>query len=339
MDTNSNNIAAIILDSIKQSKKILLNCHPYPDPDSIGSVLSMEVALSKMGKNVTCIGGDSQYPDYLNSLPNRDKIQKKSYLDIDPNEYDLFIILDSSSPSQISQKEGFVFPEGMKTIVIDHHKTNSKFGNINLVDSESSSTSEIIYKLFNTWGIEIEQNIALYLLLGIFADTGGLKYPNATTETIKIFSELSLIYPNYHPFVFEFENNKKPVELEMMGLALSNLRKFYSDQVVFSVVSNKEIKNRNISKEDAMEGLIGNALRSVVGWNIVASLVEAEPDIVTVSLRTRDENSYDVSVIAKSIGENGGGHRGAAGTTIHKPPEEAITDLSRTISEIYPELK
>ena len=134
-------------------------------------------------------------------------------------------------------------------------------------------------------------------------------------------------------------NNKKPIELEMLGLALSNIHEYYSSQVVFSVISNEDLRSRNISKEDSMEGLIGNTLRSVSGWTLVASLVEAEPDIVTVSLRTRDEKRYDVSKIAKSIGENGGGHTGAAGTTIHKPLGEAITSLLGVISEFYPELK
>ena len=339
MNTEFTNIAGNILDSIKQSKKILLHCHPFPDPDSIGSVLSMEAVLTKMGKEVTCIIGDSQYPEYLTSLPNHDRIQLKNYSEIDPKEFNLFIILDSSSLTQISQKKEVIFPDTLKTIVIDHHKTNSQFGNINFVDSGSSSTSEILFKLFDAWGIEIDRNIAICLLLGIFADTGGFRYPNATPETLHIVSELSAIYPDYHKFVFDLENNKKPIELEMLGLALSNIHEYYSSQVVFSVISNEDLRSRNISKEDSMEGLIGNTLRSVSGWTLVESLVEAEPDIVTVSLRTRDEKRYDVSKIAKSIGENGGGHTGAAGTTIHKPLGEAITSLLGVISEFYPELK
>lgn len=324
--------APIIFGAINNSSRILLHCHPYPDPDSVGSVLAMTSVLKKLGKEVTPIIGDSKYPENLMSLPNKDWIQDKNYSEIEPKNFDLFIILDSSSPTQISQK-GVSFPEGMKTIVIDHHRTNESFGEINLIDTESSSTSQILYQLFKLWNVEVDQDMALYLLLGIYADTWGFKYSNSSPETLRIASELAKIYPNYHKFVFELTNYKKPVELELTGLALSSLEKHFGNKVVLSVIPYEEIKKRNLSKEDAMEGLIGDSLRSVVGWDVVASLVEAEPGIVTVSLRTRDENKYDVSLIAKSVGKDGGGHKGAAGTTIYEPLEKAKQILLDKIKE------
>ncbi len=330
-------LAPIILEAIKNSSRVLLHCHPYPDPDSVGSVLAMTGALKRLGKDVTAIIGDSQYPENLMSLPYREWIQSKSYSQIEQKDFDLFIILDSSSPTQIS-RSGVTFPEGMKTVVIDHHRTNEGFGDINLIDTESSSTSQILYNLFKLWGTEIDQDMALCLLLGIYADTGGFKYPNSSPETLRIASELVKIYPNYHKFIFELGNYKKPVELELTGLALSSLEKHLNDRVVFSIIPFEEIKKRNLSKEDAMEGLIGDSLRSVVGWDVVASLVEAEPNVVTVSLRTRDENKYDVSLIAMSVGKNGGGHKGAAGTTIYESIETTKTRLLDKIIETFSDL-
>lgn len=327
-------LAPIILEAIHNSSRILLHCHPYPDPDSVGSVLAMTAALKKLGKDVTPIVGDSKYPESLVSLPNKEWIQEKNYSQIEPEHFDLFIILDSSTPTQISQA-GVSLIEGMKTIVIDHHRTNEGFAEINLIDTESSSTSQILYELFKLWNVEIDQNIALYLLLGIYADTGGFKYPNSSPKTLRIASELATIYPNYHKFVFELTNYKKPIELELTGLALSSLEKHFDDKVVLSVIPYEEIRKRNLTKEDAMEGLVGDSLRSVFGWNVVVSLVEAEPSVVTVSLRTRDENKYDVSQIAKSVGRNGGGHKGAAGTTIYEPLEKAKKTILDKIKEIF----
>ncbi len=331
-------IAQIILDTIKKSNNILLHCHPYPDPDSIGSVLAMSSVLKKLGKKVTPIIGDSKYPENLASLPNREWIISNNYSEIDVNQFDLFIILDSSMPSQVSLLSEVVFPKNLKTVVIDHHRTNKSFGDINLVDVDSSSTCQILFDLFNIWDLKIDPDMAICLLLGIYADTGGFKYPNANHETLKVASELAKIYPNYHRFVFDLDNYKQPVELEMMGLALSSLEKYFEGRVVFSVIPYTEIKKRGIQKESAMEGLIGNTLRSVVGWDLVASLVEAEPNVITVSLRTRDENSFDVSKIAMAIGEKGGGHRGAAGTTIHLSMDAAKKELIDKVEEIFPEL-
>src|SRR3989344_6757104 len=186
-------IAPAILGAIKKSKNILLHCHPYPDPDSIGSVLAMSCVLKKMGKKVTAIIGDSNYPDNLACLPNRGWIVPRQYSQIDLGKFDLFIILDSSSPSQVSQLVDVIFPKNMKTIVIDHHRTNEGFGDINLVKADSSSTCQILYDLFNFWGINIDSDVAICLLLGIYADTGGFKYQNANYETLKVVSELAKI--------------------------------------------------------------------------------------------------------------------------------------------------
>lgn len=329
-------IAPSILNAIKKSKSVLLHCHPYPDPDSIGSVLAMSSVLKKMGKKVTSIIGDSKYPDNLASLPNRDWIISRQWSQIDSKQFDLFILLDSSSPNQISQLTEVIFPKNMKTIVVDHHRTNEGFGDINLVKADSSSTCQILYDLFNYWGIKIDPDVAICLLLGIYADTGGFKYQNSNFETLRVVSELAKIYPNYHKFVFDLDNYRQPVELEMMGLALSSIEKYFDGKVIFSVITNKDIKKRGLRKEEAMEGLIASTLRSVVGWNLVASLVEAEPNVVTVSLRTRDENDFDVSKIAMAIGEKGGGHRGAAGTTIYASIDIAKIELVDKIREVFP---
>jgi|CXWL01.1.fsa_nt_gi phosphoesterase RecJ-like protein len=338
MIDNLQKMAPSVLETIKKSKHILLHCHPYPDPDSIGSVLATSSVLKKMGKIVTPIIGDSRYPDNLTSLPNREWLVLKKYSEIDLSQFDLFIILDSSSPSQVTQLTDVVFPKNLKTVVIDHHRTNKGFGDMNLIDTESSSTSQILYDLFKIWGIKIDSDEAICLLLGIYADTGGFKYQNANYETLMVASELAKIYPNYHKFVFDLDNYRQPVELEMMGLALTSIEKYFNEKVVFSVIPYEDLKKRGISKESAMEGLIGNTLRSVMGWDLVASLVEAEPNVVTVSLRTRDESSFDVSKIAMAIGEKGGGHKGAAGTTLRLPMDAAKIALVDKIGEVFPVL-
>src|SRR3989344_2359538 len=125
-------LAPIIMNAISVSKKILLHCHPYPDPDSVGSVLALAKVLKTMGKEVIPIIGDSNYPENLKGLPNSKWIVDKNYSDIDPSKYDLFIILDSASPSQITQLDEIAFSKDMNTIVIDHHVTNPSYGKINL---------------------------------------------------------------------------------------------------------------------------------------------------------------------------------------------------------------
>lgn len=325
-----------ILKAIKGAKSVLLHCHPYADPDSIGSVLAMTMFIKKNGIKVTPIMGDSDYPNNLKSLPQHDLIVPKNFTQIDLSDFDLFIILDSSTPNQITQLTEVILPETLNTIVIDHHVTNLKFGNINHVDSDCSSTCEVLFNLFKGWKVEIDKDMAICLFMGIFADTGGFKYQSTTANTLLAASELARINNGFPAVIFEMENNKNAQEIEFTGLALSSLKKYFSGKVVMAAVPFASIKKAGISKDSTQVG-IANIIRSVVGWDIGINLVETEPNVVTINLRTRDSDKYDVSLIAKAVGK-GGGHKTAAGTTINEPFEEAVQLLLETISITFPEL-
>lgn len=329
-------IAPKILNTVKGAKNVLLHCHPYADQDSIGSVLAMTIALRKMGIKVTPIMGDSEYPNNLLSLPQHELIVQKNYTQIDISNFDLFIVLDSSTINQITQLTEVVFPKSLKTVVIDHHVTNQNFGDINLVEGGCSSTCEVLFHLFKEWGVEIDKDMAVCLFIGIFADTGGFKYQTTTADTLLAASELARINSGFPSIIFEMENNKNAQEIEFTGLALSSLKKYFSGRVVIAAVPLTEIKKHGISKENTQVG-IANTLRSVVGWDIGINLVETEPNVVTVNLRTRNSDKFDVSLVAKAVGK-GGGHKAAAGTTINEPFEKAIRTLLETIALTFPEL-
>jgi phosphoesterase RecJ-like protein len=194
----------------------------------------MKEYLENNDKQVTAIIGDTDYPANLAKLDLKSKIKPLKYSDVMLDQFDLFIILDSSSPTQVSNVENLEFPENMRTIVIDHHKTNKGYGDINLVMDDCASTTHILYKLFKSWDIEISPSMALNLFIGIYADTGGFKYPNSTPEVLSIAAELSTINPNYHEIVFDIENYKTPIELKMQGLALQSIQEFLGGKVAFS---------------------------------------------------------------------------------------------------------
>ncbi len=339
MTSDIHYLAPQILSAIKDSKNILLHCHLYPDPDSIGSVLAMTAALKQLGKRVTPIMGDSEFPEYFIDIPNKDWFVTKNYSQINPEDYDLFLILDSSGPHMVTQTGDVVFPKTMKTIAIDHHRTNHINADINLIDTLCSSTSELLFQLFSHWKIKIDKDMALQLFLGIFADTGGFKYMNTSPETFRVASELVKINSNYHSLAYAIENHHKALDLEIMGLALSSIEKYSNNQIAFSIFPYELIQQKSLSRDEASEALIPDTLRTVTDWRIVASLVEMSPGEIQVSLRTRYEDDYDVSKIAKAIGEKGGGHRGAAGTTIKQPLDTAKQSLLAIISELYSEFK
>jgi bifunctional oligoribonuclease and PAP phosphatase NrnA len=162
-----------IWKEIDRSKSILLHLHPGPDGDSVGSALAFYHALIRAGKNVTLIQGDSLLPQNLSHLPGTNKIVTKNINQMDLSTFDLFIILDSASFNQITKLNNFKLPKRLKTIVIDHHQSNEKFGKINMVIPNSPATAQIVYDFLVYRKIKITPQIAACLFIGIFTDTGG----------------------------------------------------------------------------------------------------------------------------------------------------------------------
>jgi bifunctional oligoribonuclease and PAP phosphatase NrnA len=321
-----------IIKEIQKANKILLHCHPNPDPDSVGSTLAMKLGLEKLGKKVTLIQGDSEIPKAF-QFPGVETIEKKSYGDIDPIDFDLFLILDTSSQDRISEKVEIIFPESLNTIVIDHHASNLGFGRISWVDSSYSSTSEMIYDLIKEMDIEIDHDIALNLFMGIYTDTGGFRYGSNPVNSIKKASELASISPDYPKTIFIMENSAKKESLIFEGLAFSSIKTFYNDKLAIIAVKNEDIVEQDITKKDIYTGYISNKLKSVEGFDVAVTLIEFEKNEIKVSFRTRDENKYDLTKIVMALG--GGGHKGAGGANLNMPLSDAIEKVAKTTKEIY----
>ncbi len=328
-------IAGQIWNEIKKAERVLLHCHPSPDPDSVGSALAMMLALQGMGKDVTVIEGDSEKPPVMAHLPGFEMIEPKNYFEIDAKEFDLFLILDSSDLSQVSKLNEVVFPETLVTVNIDHHGYDRGYADIDLVIKDSPAVAQILFDLFRLWKVVVTPDMAVNLILGIYADTGGFKYPLTVQETFKIAGELASISPDYHQVIFEYENDNEPEIVLFKGLALSSINMYFDGKVAIAEVPYKELKKRGIVKRHTEKSEISNMLKSVVGWEIGIAFVEIEPNEVSISMRTRGK--YDVGKIAVATG-NGGGHALASGATLFKPYEDAKTFLLDTIVKVYPEL-
>ncbi len=329
-------MAPKIWDVIQKSNNVLLHFHPSPDPDTVGCSLTMLEALEGLGKKVTLIKGDSELPVWVTKLPGAEKIVQKNYFEIDPKEYDLFLIMDTASPNQVSKVDEVTFPDSMTTVVIDHHISNTGFGKIVLIDTNYIANSQIIYDLLKEWGVEITKNMAELLYLGMYVDSGGFKYSLTTPDTLMAAADLAKINPEFSKLIFEYENNSDPKRIIFEGMALSSIESYFSGRVAISTVNLEQMKEKGIEQKHTQGVDIANILKSVVGWDIGISFFEKDPGEVSCSFRTRDLQKYDLSKIATLLG--GGGHRGAAGSPIKKPFDEAKKYLLEKLAETYPDL-
>lgn len=322
---------------IQKAKSILLILHPSPDADSAGSNLALYHALIKMGKRVTLLAGDTQYPQNLLSLPGSNKVLPKNFFQINQNDYDLFIISDISDKKQISKQGNISISKKLKTIIIDHHPTNPKFAKINLVEAKVPATCQIIYNLFKINKFKITKNIAACLFIGLYTDTGGFKYLNTNYKTFLIAAELTKIYPAFNKLIFDLENSDQPDRLKFLSLILRSINTYLNDKVAIASIDFDTIQKNKISSEVINGSEISNMVKSVIGWEIGISLIELQPNLIKVSFRTRDVNKYDLTKISIALG--GGGHKTAAGATIAEMSLDQAKDLLITkICQVYPKI-
>jgi phosphoesterase RecJ-like protein len=327
-------LAQEIFSEITKAQKILMHCHPNPDADSIGSSLAMYHSLKAMGKEPTIIQGDSKLPEYLSVLPGYNLIVKKNITEIDFKDFDLFIALDSASPNQITKLKDLQFPLPIRSIVIDHHRSNPLFADINLVDSSFPSTCQMIYELLTLWNIPLNRNIALCLFLGTYTDTGGFRYRPTSPKTLSMASKLVELAPSFTDALFFMENCSTKGRLIIQGYMLSHIETYFEDSVAMAGITKQEIEALGITPDDVAGIDVAVQLKSVVGWNIAVSLIEKDPGVIKMSFRTRDARIYDLSKVTGLLG--GGGHAGAAGAQIMGTLDEAKQKVIKALAEAYP---
>ena len=332
-------MAPQILAAIRSANNILLHLHPGPDEDSVGSALAMYHVLQGMGKQATIIAGDSELPEKWQVLPGYSLIKKVNFLQLPATDYDLFLIQDASTPMRISNLGAVNIPTAMRTVIIDHHQTNLEFGDINLVLPHYPATAQILYELFREWGIGLTHDVAVCLMVGMNADTGGFIYPLTTPDTFRAAAELAEYAPDYSKYISAIYNSKSKAEIAFDGLALNAVETICAGRVAMASVSYDQLQAKGISDAHVNAGHIAGTLRTVKEWLIGVCLVETAPGVVRVSFRTTHPDKYDVSKITGAFADGGGGHQAAAAGTVRQPLAVAKQYVINTMTNIYPELK
>ncbi|MCX6726932.1 MAG: DHHA1 domain-containing protein, partial [Candidatus Shapirobacteria bacterium] len=285
---------------------------------------------------VTLIQGDSKLPQYLSMLPGFQNIIEKNISEIDLSKYDLFISLDASSVSQVTKTDGFQFPPTLTVIVIDHHTSSTIFGDLNWVDKDAPATSQLVAEFILKYQKKFSYDQAACLLLGLYTDTGGYKYPLTSSKTFFIASKLAFVCPDYHRYIYEIENNDDPQRLKLIGFMYSNIQTYFGGKVAISTLSLKQLEKIRINPNDIGNVEIANQLKAVVGWEMGITMMETSKNQIKISMRKR-QNQFDVSKIAVNT-KFGGGHSAAAGATLPYSLPKAKKCLLKIIHQTYPEL-
>lgn len=301
----------LIFKEVKKAKRILVSCHRVPDPDAIGCSLAMYGVLGQMKKEVKIICPSQELFENLGYLKNFRRIEKNvNFSTFDFSKFEVFVVMDSSNWEMVSGLKNFEKPE-INTIVIDHHHTNSRFGDINLVDERMTSTSEVLYLVFKDWGVDIEKETANSLLAGIIGDTGVFRYPGSDQRTLEIALELMNKGADKDELVYHIYMSEPFSLIKFYAEVLKSMKLEKRGKFAWAAIPYETYKKLGFPP-NAKESAANMFAQIIDGTEFGFIILETKPGMISVSFRSR--TGFDTSGIAKKLG--GGGHIFASGAEL-----------------------
>jgi phosphoesterase RecJ-like protein len=205
---------------------------------------------------------------------------------------------------------------------IDHHTTNSRFAEVNLVKEQAVATAEVLFDLVAPLGLKLNRNASIGLLTGLVTDTLGFRTANVNPKSMQIAQRLMRAGANLSEIVECSMNRRSFSAARYWGSGLSRIER--EGRIVWTWLS---LADRRLAEYPGRDDAdLINILSSVEGTDLAMIFVEQEGGTVKVSWRAH--NGIDITPIAKRYG--GGGHPAAAGATVSGPLEQ----VARTVVEV-----
>ena len=307
-------------DIIKSSKKILLLSHVNPDGDTLGSMCALYSMIEKRFKKKVDMSVVSNVPFNYKFLPNINLAQR--YFD-QSLVYDLVITLDVAAIDRVRDAKIF-FDRGKCTVNIDHHKTNPKYGDYQIIEPEASSCGEVLYNYFKKYNWEITKDAAICLYIAIMTDTGNFRFENTNPNAFRAVAEL--VELGVEPAkLYKLCYESKTKNLVMFQNYCVNKAEFLDDnKIVYTAVYKKDLEKFSAG-DDYTDG-IAETLRSIDSTEVSFVLKEVDSKLTKISMRSK---TVDVAKICEVFG--GGGHTFAAGCTIKASIKDSIAKILKEI--------
>jgi len=322
---------AAVVEAIRSNERFLVVTHENPDGDALGSMLATTLGLRALGKDALMfLSGTVATPAEYRFL-DLDGLTRTTPADLPER---VLLAVDCANERRMGE-DSTPLEQARSVINVDHHHDNARFGAINLIVDEASSTAEIVRDILGELGVPLTERIAEALYVGLVTDTGRFQYTNTTAKALRLAAELVEAGADIHDVFKHVYETVQFAKLKLLARALERAQLLEDGRVVVSYLLKDDFAAVG-AEEPYSEGIIDH-LRAVEGSEMVALIREPPRDegpARRISLRSsRDE--VDVSAIARAAG--GGGHRQAAGFSSELPINEIIDFLRRRFVLASPE--
>lgn len=297
-------------EAVSKAGSILIVTHIRPDGDAIGSALGVYHVLKDMGKTLHVVV-DEGVPDYLRFLPGAEVIAGS----LDAGDWDLMISTDASDFERTGNAGVYGRAHSRELIVLDHHVTNTYFGDYHMVVPAAVSSTEIVFDWWQHVGVAISRDTATALLTGLVTDTLGFRTSSVTARTLEIAQALLTCGASLTEVTARTLDSRSYRELELWKRVLPSTD--LQEQVIEAVIRQADLVAAGLDSS-VDTGLVG-FLNQVNEARIAVVFKEESETVVRISMRSK--RGYDVASVAFELG--GGGHKQAAGATFYGTVQQA----------------
>ncbi len=314
---------------IESAKSIVLLAHEHPDGDCLGSALGFAQILRRLGK--TCVPAcPDPVPQAFSFLPGQETLQTT----LGDEKFDLVIALDAGELSRYGalyeRHRGFL--DHASILNIDHHISSTGCGQVNIIEPDAASTTELIVLFQQQAGLPLNTDAAVCLLTGLITDTGSFQYPSTTPRTMEVGALLLEAGAIAESIVKPIFRTRPLSHVRFNAAAINNIQMSADGRIMWSYATDETLAAVGATPD--LDDNIAGMLRDIEGVQVGAFFKSyGDPTVTRVSLRSN--TPYDVAAICTRLG--GGGHARAAGTTIHKSLTEVIplviAEIEREVQE------
>lgn len=301
-----------IIRTIKNNERFLISTHVNPDPDALCSELALAMYLRSLGKKVAVINSE-EVPRRFRFLPGTQWIKMPAPAQA---AYDVAVIVDCGDLNRIGNVQDVLRDEKI-LVNIDHHATNDRFGDLNLVDQKASSTAEILYELLRAAKCRFTKNLAMHLYVGIMTDTGSFRYENTRPRTHFIAGDLMRFRFSAAELYRKLYESIPHADVKTFTKVISRFDLLLDGQVVFLELSKKILSQ--FSDEFDIRDALFKFFRAMKGVEVLGIFTEVS--LKKTRINFRSSRKVDVAQLAHRFA--GGGHRRASGCTIERSMKEA----------------
>ena len=313
---------AAVVDVLRTRDSFLVVTHENPDGDALGSMLGATLGLRALGKDaVMFLAGDAPLPGEFSFLP-LDEIHRQPPGDLAER---VLLAVDCANERRLGPESEWI-ADAKLVVDVDHHHDNDRFGAVNLIVDDASSTAEIVRDLLAELDVALTPEIAEALYVGLVTDTGRFQYANTTPKALRLAAELVEAGADVHGIFQNVYETVQFAKLKLLARALERAQLYEGGAILISYLERGDFAAAG-AVEPYSEGII-DYLRQAEGAQLVALIREPPTEggpTHRISLRS-SKDEIDVSAIAREMG--GGGHRQAAGFSSEQTVPE-ITDFIR----------